>query len=134
MDSIAQLIQYEELDEDFDLLEAIADRARVQGWNEIIIEALAILADRSQNEAWPRAIAVCYWAIPNVEVLPFAKMELVARLYWCLLNYPETDQHDTDGVDNLVWTIAKDLKGVHYNSDWDPLNDPEVRAHMARLD
>jgi hypothetical protein len=38
-----------------------------------------------------------------------------------------------DAGDNLVWSIASKLKGVDYLSDYDPLQDPGVRAELAAI-
>jgi hypothetical protein len=36
-------------------------------------------------------------------------------------------------LDNLVWSIISKLKGVGYQSDYDPLQDPDVLREMKRL-
>jgi hypothetical protein len=38
-----------------------------------------------------------------------------------------------DDGENLVWSIASHLKGVGYLSDWQPLDDPEVRLYLVAL-
>lgn len=129
MESLGTLIQRESSDEEFDLLETMNEGARAGSWDQWLREALEILQDKERIDDWPRATAVIYWAISRDPEFPCEKMELVARLYWCLIQSPEVGEHE----ENLVWSIAKDLKGVDYESDWDPMADPEVRAHMAKM-
>jgi hypothetical protein len=35
--------------------------------------------------------------------------------------------------DNLVWSITRNLKGVDYLSDYEPLDDPEVKDELRRI-
>lgn len=129
MESLATLIHRESVDEDFDLLEAMNEGAQAGSWDAWLKEALEMLKDQGQKDDWYRAMAVCYWAIPRDAELPCARMELVARLYWCLVNGSDFGDHG----ENLVWSIAIDLKGVDYESDWDPMADPEVQSYMAKM-
>ena len=133
MYSLNELILKEEQDEDFDLLETVNARAKDRGWYGIVEEAIANLEDRSMAHMWNRTIAVCYWAVYHLDELPIPKMEMVARLHWCLINSPDEEEAGLGGIDNLVWSIAIELKGVSYNSEWDPLKDPEVRTYFSAM-
>ena len=121
-ESLGQLIRMEAKDENFDLLGVLNTES---SWSGRLAEAIEILRDRNLQEFWERAVAVCYWALDRTNDLPIEKMELVARLYWCLLNGLEDE--------NLVWSIAIKLNGVDYLSEWDPMIDPEVRKHLATM-
>jgi hypothetical protein len=131
MNTFYEILMQELLDEEFDALDAVHSWARTMGWEKVVHDALVILGDLAQVQLWPRAITVCYQAIPRCKELPSAHMEIVARLYWCLINYP-SDAPEIPG--DIVWCIAKELKGVGYESEWDPMKDPEVCAYLAAMD
>lgn len=123
--SVSEMIDLERQDEDFDLLEAIQIRSKQEGWSQILQEALDILSDKTKQNDWQSAANIIFWSSPDKTEMPIPKMAVVARLTWCQINGDGLDDSE-----NLVWTIAKDLKGVAYLSDWDPQKDPEVRAYL----
>lgn len=125
------LLERESEDDDFDLLESLSASATEDGWNRRLQESVELLESQDQTKRWGRAIAVCYWAITRVDMENLDKMGLVARLYWNLMHLP--DSESGDDLDNLVWSIAKELKDVSYESEWDPMRDPEVQARMATM-
>lgn len=125
MAALIDLLAREHGDPEFDLLEILSSQG---DWDSSVREALDLLADRRQMHLWQGAFCVVYWAPP--ESLPSPRMGVVARLYWCLLSdgFLVGDEDE-----NLVWSIATDLKGVGYESDWEPLADPEVRKHLSEM-
>ncbi len=133
MNLLSNLIRHEQIDEDFDLLDAVNELSKGIGWNQIVLEAMSLLEERSQVDYWERSIAICFWAVSRVEDPPLPRMKWVARLYWCLVNFPDSLTAELGDIDNLVWSIAKHLKGVSYNSDWDPMRDSEVQMYMSEM-
>lgn len=128
MDQIECLIEYEQVDGAFDLLDAVESRSQTEGWTQVITECLSILSNRTKMELWEAAVRIIFWATSRSPVYPVPPLAIVARLYWCLENINDEIVNAVD--DNLIWTIAKDLKGVQYLSEWDPQRDPEVLAFM----
>ncbi len=127
MEVIKALLDREAQDEDFDLCLEVQNHAKSEGWLSIVEEALAILSDREKPLYWRSAANIIFWS-PKTE-LPIPKMQVVARLYWCLIHGGE----GIEDAENLVWSIAKDLKGVGYLSEWDPMQDPEVAKYLADM-
>ena len=70
-----------------------------------------------------------YYAVGKKYPVPADR--LIALLYFCLMETKESGLglHD----ENLVWTITRDLKGVRYESDYEPYQDPAVWQEMQRL-
>jgi len=132
VESLLALLQREDEDQEFDLLEML-NGVGEDSWRGVLLEANEILKDLGQRELWYRTAAVCYWGVSRVAELPFEKMELVARLYRCLVQYPGFGGEGLSDGENLVWSIAIDLKGVGYESDWDPMKDPEVMKHFSAM-
>ena len=131
MDKIDCLIEKEIDDEEFDLLEAVQTRSEIEGWTDIVAESLSILSDKSKMEFWQAAVRIIFWSTSRTPTFPVPTMEIVARLYWCLINVEEGVKNEMD--ENLVWSVAKDLKGVPYLADWDPQRDPEVQAYLTEM-
>jgi len=134
MKPLPEMIDLERQDEDFDLLAAVQARADSEGWDQLLVEALQILSDLSQQENWRSATCIIFWSNPTRTEMPIPKMAVVARLYWCLIQFPGFGGEGLDDAENLVWTITKDLKGIGYDSDWDPIKDLEVRVFLDALD
>lgn len=133
METLLCLIKRQHADEDFDVLEALAQSPDAAAWSSRIAEAEQILADKDQKLYWHDAAVVCYSGLSRIEDLPMPKMELVARLYACLIECPNLGVDGLADGENLVWSIAIDLKGVSYNSEWDPMADPEVRSFLNAM-
>jgi hypothetical protein len=131
MDQIECLIENEQIDGDFDLLAAVESRSIIVGWTQIIAECLSILSDRTKMELWEAAVRIIFWATSRSPVYPVPPMAIVARLYWCLENISDEIVNAFD--DNLIWTIAIDIKGVQYLSEWDPQRDPEVLVFLEEM-
>ncbi len=131
MDQIERFIENELFDGDFDLLESVQTLSESEGWTQVISDCLSILSDRTKMELWEAAIRIIFWATSRSPVCPVPSMAIVARLYWCLETIEGNTKNEID--DNLVWTIAKDLKGVPYLSEWDPQLDPEVRSFLIEM-
>jgi hypothetical protein len=129
MATVVEMLELEEKDEDFDLLVAVRERESKEGWDTLLRETIAVLADRSCQGLWRSAIAIVYWASSSAPDMPVPKSEVIARLYWCLINHPESSEED----ENLVWSATMNLKGVDYLSEWDPMKDPEVRRHLDAM-
>jgi hypothetical protein len=61
---------------------------------------------------------------------PMPKVRVIALLHHRLIaDVPEPLALD----ENLVWSITRNLKGVEYLSDYEPLNDPEIQMELKRL-
>ena len=131
---LLELIKNEVEDEDFDLYETVLDIAGSSGWNGLMSEALGILSEVNLMPYWRSAICVIYWAMGSEVSFPVSKMEVVARLYRCLVQFPGLGGEGLSDGENLVWSIAIELKGVRYDSEWVPQLDPEVRTHLALMD
>ena len=133
MAKLKQLLTQEREDEDFDLMAAAGAYGRAIGYAKLQEEVMGILADEGQAGDWQQAAAVLYWSLSWAERKPLEPMKIVARLYWCLERDFGLGADDTSDIDNLVWSIAKELKGVSYGSEWDPYQDPEVRAYRSDM-
>jgi hypothetical protein len=133
MESILDLLVRENEDKDFDLHDTVRERAAQSGWSDILTAALDILEQPDNKAYWRQATAIIFWAVGAKAEMPKPKMEVVARLYWCLAKYPGFGGSGMDDGENLVWSIASHLKGVGYLSDWQPLDDPEVRLYLVAL-
>ncbi|MEI7986169.1 MAG: hypothetical protein WCI55_11125 [Armatimonadota bacterium] len=121
-------IERESVDEDFDMVGAVKAQAQSDGWSQIIADCLLVLSDKSKMEYWHSAVKIIFWGTSQTPTFPIPKMAIVARLYWCLINIDSNVANELD--DNLIWTIASNLKGVGYLSDWDPQKDPEVLSFL----
>lgn len=130
MSKLLELIAEEERDDGRGLLEGVLDWVAEDGWDSPLMEALAILEDDESRDSWPAAANVMYYASSRTSDWPFPAMKAVARLYDCLIEYPGFGGSGLEDAGNLVWSIAKELKGVEYLSDWDPQKDPEVQQYM----
>jgi hypothetical protein len=127
---VLALLEKEQADEEFDLMEAVTELSAQTGWAGILVDALGVLQDVSLAQYWYDAASIIYWGISRTDELPVPKMAVIARLYWCLIKYPSFG----DDGENLVWSIASQIKGVGYLSEWDPMTDPEVRKYLAEFD
>ena len=99
-------------------IEALIDQA---GWDAVRECMFALLRDDAKRRHWRVAVHVFWGAVLDKRALPAD--ELIAWLYH------RFDPHG-DAEDNDVWSIASTLKGVSYLSDYQPLCDPDVQAHL----
>ena len=127
--SLSHEARQENEDEAFDLLEELRRLAGSVGWEPLLADAFAILNSQAQKGFWYQAILVFFWSLSSQPTLPCTLEECIARLYVCLEQSPELDEHDSE---NLIWSIVHHLKGISYLSDWDPYKDPRVWKHMER--
>ena len=130
MNELQALIAKEDEDEDFDLLEAVLECSSTNGWPSVVRDAMAILEDTRSKNRWRQAANVLYWAASRTRDWPCPPMKAVAQLYECLIEHPGFGGVGIDDAENLVWSVAKELKGIDYLSDWQPLDDPEVRQYL----
>jgi len=133
MSSVLDMLAEEERDPDFDLYQAVGERAGREGWRTLLSEALEVLADISQRDRWHSAMCIAYWGSSHFADLPQPAMAIAARLYWCLAQPPGFDSGGLDDTANLVWSTVITLRGVRYESDWDPERDPEVLKYLAEM-
>ena len=124
MESLTSLFDREAADEDFELLPALDAESF---WDRRLAQAIAILEEPAPSPYAPSAVIVVYWASSRVENWPCPKMKVVALLYDYLI------ATDAGADENLVWSIATTLKGVSYESDWDPMKDSEVTQYMQSM-
>lgn len=94
------------------------------GWEAVRDVMFAVLRDDRRAGDW-RAAADFFWGAV-LDRRDLSADELIAWLY---------HRFDPDGTDedNQVWSIASELKGVDYLSDYQPLQDPGVLGHLRRI-
>lgn len=129
MTGLLPLFEAEMADPDhFELIEAVDELVSHIGWAFVQAEAMQILASSELLRFWHQAMCVVFWSSSSeVRIPPCGDaMDCVARLYLCL-------ERDRRLDENLVWSIAHQLKGVSYLSAWNPLLDREVVMRMAAM-
>lgn len=131
MNPLIPLFVKDEQDESFDLEDEIYKLAEIVGWQNVLKEAFGILGRESQRAFWQRSAAVIYWAVSDQITLPFSLEESAARLYRCLEQYPGFGGTGLEDGENLVWSIVSKLKGVSYESSWNPLEEPKIKELLA---
>ena len=117
---------------DEDLSEAVTSLANDVGWEPVLNAMLDILRNNSLALHWYDVVACLFCCDCHKLPLPCEHSYLIALLYDCLRLKPDlgTDGRDLDNSDNLVWSIAHNLKGVSYMSDYNPKTDEEVLQHQ----
>jgi hypothetical protein len=124
-DSVEKILADVALDEDFDS----RDSSRVEelmkliddfGWEVLESEMLGLLAASHNYDHWKVAAGVFWNAV--LDQRPLHADRLIAHLCWRFT-----------AEDNLAWSITCKLKGVAYASDYDPRQDPAVRAALDAL-
>ena len=133
MDALLHLFVRDAEDDAFDLereIEAVASQA---GWDATLAELMLFLARPDRKEFWYSAAAVLYWAVSDRRPLPMSPADCIARLYRCLELFPNLGADLLGEGDNLVWSIAIKLKGLSYETSWQPLDDPEIKERLAAL-
>jgi len=95
-------------------------------WDTVLSRMIALLEDDGAEKHWVTATGVLWFGIKR----PMPKAHVIALLYHRLMaELPAALALD----ENLVWSITRNLKGVGYLSDYEPLNDPEVQNELKRL-
>ena len=104
--------------------EAIEALVELFGWASVRDCMMDVLRDNSQESHWRTAADVFWGAALDKRDIPAD--ELIALLYY---------RFDPDGQaeDNLVWSIASELKAVSYMSSYEPLRDPEVAREFQKI-
>ncbi len=133
MDPLIPLFVKDEESESFDLEVEIHRLADSVGWSNVLKEAFFVLARTAKKEFWHQAASVLYWATSDGIPLPYPVPESIARLYRCLELSPGLGRTGLLDGENLVWSIVSKLRGVPYESDWEPLRDPEILEKLVRL-
>jgi len=124
MNFIAGTIVRCEEDESLNLDEEIVELAKEIGWDNVLKEAYLTLSSYRVMGLWYGAASIIYYAAADGRKIPIEANELIARLYWCLDKKENLGQGE-NGF-NLVWSVVTTLKGVSYNSTWQPLEDKEI--------
>ncbi|QWF17856.1 hypothetical protein [Lysobacter capsici] len=127
MTRLLPLFEAELADPDnFELYEAVEELVQPTNWEPVLAEAMRVLASSGLRRFWHQAMCVVFWSSHGEVRIPPGgdALDCVARLYLCLERDPGLDE-------NLVWSIAHQLKGVGYLSAWNPLLDREVVMRMA---
>jgi hypothetical protein len=133
MNPLIPLFVKDEQDEAFDLEEEIKELAEVVGWQNVLKETFGVLGRDNQKDFWHKAVSIIYWAVTDQIPLPVSLEECAARLYCCLELFPGLGGTVLEDGDNLVWSVVSKLKGVSYESSWNPLNDLNINIMLARL-
>lgn len=95
-------------------------------WERVRDRMIAVLADDGAAKHWVTASVVLWFGVAR----PMPKARVIGLLYHRLMaDLPPALALD----ENLVWSIASNLKGVAYLSDYEPLSDPEVQSELTRL-
>jgi len=133
MDPLIPLFVKNEQDESFDLERESYQLAEVVGWNNLLKEVFLVLARPVRRDFWHQAASVLYWAVSDHIPLPFPFEECAARLYRSLELHPGLGRVGLDDGENLVWSILAKMKGVPYESRWNPLDEPKVAQRLQQL-
>ncbi|MEL7043310.1 MAG: hypothetical protein AAGL90_17460 [Pseudomonadota bacterium] len=122
--AVLQLLSQDVAEDDFEIEEPALLAIEQYGWPTIRDAILRVLED-DEADLW----------------------EPAARLLWCIgfsnraidanktiaLVYHRLNPHPPCDASNLAWSIASSLKGVGYLDEYDPFDDPAVRAELDRL-
>ena len=116
---------------DDDLTDAVTSLATDVEWQPVLDAMLDVLRDTSLVRHWYDVVACLFGCDCHTRPLPCEPSYITALLYDCLRLKPDlgVDGRDLDDTDNLVWSIAHQLKGVSYMSDYNPKTDPDVLKH-----
>lgn len=133
MDALLHLFIRDAENDAFDLEREIAAFASQEGWDATLAELISFLARPARKKFWYSAAAVLYWAVSDGRPLPMSSVDCIARLYRCLEILPNLGVDAPGEGENLVWSIATKLKGVSYDTSWQPLADSEIKERIAAL-
>ncbi|ERN41504.1 hypothetical protein KR51_00020830 [Rubidibacter lacunae KORDI 51-2] len=130
----SELYSAPEDESSFDTFEEnVQDLIEKYGTQGVLSDAISILMNQSKTKCWYLSASIISWLVEEGINLPYDSSYLVAALYVCLKRFPNLGANGIDDGNNLVWTIAHSLKGVDYDSDWEPLEDNEVIKHMQSI-
>lgn len=124
MNFLAGTIVRCEQNENLNLDEEASKLADDIGWDNVLKEAYLTLSSYRVMGLWYGAACIIYYAAADGRKIPIDSNELITRLYWCLQKNENLGQGEAGF--NLVWSAVAALKGVSYNSSWQPLEDPEI--------
>ena len=111
--------------DEIDQQSSIEELCRADGWDRVCDALLAILEDATRSvHDWAVTAAVFWGAVLDGRPVPADR--LIALLY---VRLPKEDGAEN----NLAWSIASNLKGRSYLSDYDPLSDPDIQRELDRL-
>lgn len=133
MNPLIPMFVRDEQDETYDLQEEIKQLAQIVGWQNLLKEVFGILSHVERKTFWNRSAAVIYWAVSDGIPLPVTLDQCAARLYYCLELFPGFGGVGIEDGENLVWSIVSRLKGVSYNSSWNPLAEPKINELLELL-
>ncbi len=114
-----------------EISEEIAVLAEEVGWNPVFRVFINILLDLSLMHYWYDVVACLFCCDCHKRDLPCNSNYLIALLYDRLRVSSNLGRSglNHDDVDNLVWSIVHQLKGVGYLADYEPQSDPDVIQH-----
>lgn len=118
------LLSKDATDDHFETEEPAFQAIDKYGWPAIRDAILSVLED-DRPDLWENAAGLI-WSV-GISDREVDTNKTTALVYFRLNPHPPCD------ANNLAWSIASSLKGVGYLSDYDPLDDPEVRAELDRL-
>lgn len=96
------------------------------GWGPVQDQLISVLKDDSAPyRDWQSAADVFWEAALDKRDVDF---NIVIGLLYRRL---KPDEHSSEN--NQAWSIVCQLKGVGYNSDYDPMADPDIVAAMKSL-
>jgi hypothetical protein len=116
---------FDDVERDQSRSDAILALIEPHGWDAVLDALLAVLRDDSAQPHWREVSVVLFAALDR----PMPANQVVGLLYRRLI---EDVPEDCELDENLVWSITRNLKGVEYLSDYEPLRDPEIIAEMKR--
>ena len=135
--TLEELIRYDQTvseEDSFELDDEVTYLAQRIGWHQVFNDAVEVLLNCDKKDVWYTSASVIAWAIQDEEAIPFSWQKVVGLLYGCLTHHPQLGVNGVADGENLVWSIAHELKGIGYLSEWEPLNDPEIVSELNRLE
>ncbi len=130
-ETINKILNNDSLDEDRSdgsKCESIEELITQFGWVPVERELFDILSDHEQGEKnWQTAAEVFWGALLDKRIIADAN-RLIALVIKRLP--PDKDSNEN----NLAWSIASEIKGLDYLSDFDPLTDPLIAKEISRLE
>ena len=133
MNSLLPLFARDRENDLFDLEEEFYKLTHSVGWPQALVQAFEVLAQEKHKDFWQQAASIIYWAVSDDIALPYTVEKCAARLYRCLELFPGLGGVGINDAENLVWSIVSKLKGVSYESNWDPLEDCDIKNALKQL-
>lgn len=116
---------YDNVEGDETPSDAIKALVEAYGWDAVLNALLAVLRDDSAQPFWRDVSVVLFATLDR----PMPVNQVIGLLYRRLIEDVPAE-YELD--ENLVWSITRNLKGVAYLSDYEPLQDPAIIAEMKR--